>query len=171
MLFTYSKMTVLTCLKSLTLSAVGIDDRMLRNKFVVVCKCPEGRDTINCQMPGPRDSSWNKCPGFARGGMLAVGIDSHIRTTLLDLQEGGKGDLPTTARRLFFNNFEIVRVVRSLLITIHRHIFIFSWVWYWTAAIKLKYMRTAPKTVWVLVSPIKICKKENKDSAKNSNGS
>ena len=25
-------------------------------------------DTLYCQMPGPRDSSWNKCPGFARGG-------------------------------------------------------------------------------------------------------
>ena len=58
--------------------------------------------------------------------MFAVGIDSHIRTTLLDLQEGGKGDLPTTARWLFFNYFEIVGAVRSLLITIHRHIFIFS---------------------------------------------
>ena len=34
-----------------------------------------GRDTINCQMPGSWDSSWNKCLGFARGGMLAVGID------------------------------------------------------------------------------------------------
>ena len=45
------------CLKLLTLSAVGNDDSMLRNKFVVVCKCPEGRDTINCQMPVPRDSS------------------------------------------------------------------------------------------------------------------
>ena len=44
-------------LKALTLSAVGNDDRMLRNKFVVVCKCPGGRDTINCQMPVPRDSS------------------------------------------------------------------------------------------------------------------
>ena len=45
------------CLKPLTLSAVGNDDRMLRNKFVVVCKCPGERGTINCQMPVPRDSS------------------------------------------------------------------------------------------------------------------
>ena len=44
------------CLKPLTLSAVGNDDRMLRNKFVVVCKCPGGRDTINCLMSVPRDS-------------------------------------------------------------------------------------------------------------------
>ena len=29
---------------------------------------PGGRDTMNCQMPGPWDSSCNKCPGFARGG-------------------------------------------------------------------------------------------------------
>ena len=57
MLFAYSKMTVFDCLKPLILSAVGNDDRMLRNKFVVVvCKCPGGRDTINFEMPGPRDS-------------------------------------------------------------------------------------------------------------------
>ena len=38
-----------------------------------------GRDTINCQMPTPRDSSCIKCPGFGgEGGMLAAGIDSHI---------------------------------------------------------------------------------------------
>ena len=34
-------------------------------------------NTINCQ--SPRDSSCNKCPGFALGGgVLAAGIDSHI---------------------------------------------------------------------------------------------
>ena len=43
------------CLKPLTLSAVGNDDRMLRNKFFVVCKFPEGV-TINCQM---QFGSWN----------------------------------------------------------------------------------------------------------------
>ena len=46
-----SKKTVFDCLKPLTLSAVGNDDRMLRNKFVVVCKCPGGRD--NARPPGP----------------------------------------------------------------------------------------------------------------------
>ena len=40
------------CLKPLTLSAVGNNDRMFRSKFAVVCKCPGGRDTSNCQMPG-----------------------------------------------------------------------------------------------------------------------
>ena len=56
------------CLKPLTLSAVGNDDRMLRSKFFVVCSCRGGgRNTINCQIPGPRDSSCIKCPGFARG--------------------------------------------------------------------------------------------------------
>ena len=70
-------MTVLDCLKSLTPSAVGNDDRMLRNKFVVVCKYPGGRDTINCQMPPVtyRETNARGLPG----GMLAVGIDSHIR--------------------------------------------------------------------------------------------
>ena len=38
---------------------------MFRNKFFVVCKCPGG-DIINCQMPGPWDSSCIKCPGFTR---------------------------------------------------------------------------------------------------------
>ena len=42
MLFTYSKMTVLDCLKPLTLSAIGNDDRMLQIKFVVVCKYQGG---------------------------------------------------------------------------------------------------------------------------------
>ena len=62
----YSKMKVLDCLKSLTLSAVGNDDRMLRNKFFVVCKCPAA-ETL--------------CASNARGlsgGMLAAGIDSYI---------------------------------------------------------------------------------------------
>ena len=45
--------------------------------FFVVCKCPEGRDTINLQMPGPPVSSCNKCLVFARG-LLAAGIESHI---------------------------------------------------------------------------------------------
>ena len=64
-------------LKPLTLSAIGNDDWILQNKFFVVCKCPGGRDTINCQMPGPRDSSCIKCPGFT-WGMLVAGIDTHI---------------------------------------------------------------------------------------------
>ena len=78
MLFTYSKMTVLDCLKPLILSAVGNGDWMLLNQIFVVYKCPGDRDTMNCQMPGPRNSSCNKCLGFARGGMLAAGIDKHI---------------------------------------------------------------------------------------------
>ena len=55
-------MTVLDCLKPLTLSAVGNNDRMLRNKFFVVCN-------LSC----------NKCPGFA-GGVFAAVIDSHMST-------------------------------------------------------------------------------------------
>ena len=62
----------------LLLSVVGNVDRMLRSKFFVICKCPGGRNTVNCQMSGPGDSSCVKCPGFA-GGMLADGIDSYIR--------------------------------------------------------------------------------------------
>ena len=69
-------MTVFDCLKPFTLSDVGNDDRMLRNKFVVVCKCPGGTLlTFKCPAPGTH------CETNARGlpgGMLAVGIDSHI---------------------------------------------------------------------------------------------
>ena len=52
----------------MTLCAVGSDDRMLRSKFFVVCKCPAGWDTINFLIPGPRDASCKKYPVFARGG-------------------------------------------------------------------------------------------------------
>ena len=55
------------CKMALYLFVVGNGDGMLRSKFFVTCKCPEGRDTINCQMPGLRDSSCIKCPGFAQG--------------------------------------------------------------------------------------------------------
>ena len=63
MLFTYSKMAVLDCLISLTLSAVGNDDRMFRNKFVVVCKCPGAGtlSTVKCPLPGAH------CETNARG--------------------------------------------------------------------------------------------------------
>ena len=47
-------------------------------KHFVVCKCPGGRDTINCQMPSPRDSLCINCRGLPRGGMLVAGIDSYI---------------------------------------------------------------------------------------------
>ena len=52
---------------------------MLRNKFVVVCKCPGGQHTLNCQMPAPgshREINARGLPGG--GGMLADGIDSHV---------------------------------------------------------------------------------------------
>ena len=53
------------------------DVTRLRNKFVVVCKCPGGRDTINYKCPGPGLIVKQK-PGICPGAMLAVGIDSHI---------------------------------------------------------------------------------------------
>ena len=46
--------------------------------FFVVCKCPGGRDTINCQMPGPRNSSCNKCRGFARGECWKTNKDKPV---------------------------------------------------------------------------------------------
>ena len=71
-------MTVFDCLKPLALSAVGNDDLMLRNKFVVVCKCPGSGTqlTVKCPVPGThRKTNARVCPG---GGMLAYGNDSHI---------------------------------------------------------------------------------------------
>ena len=67
-------------------------------KPVFCClQMPGGRDTINCQMPTPRDSSCNKCPGFAQGGwMLAAGIDSHIILTFRavnTIMQKGRGHL------------------------------------------------------------------------------
>ena len=58
-------MIVLDSLKPLTLSAVGNDDRMLRNKFVLVCKCPEGTLLIvKCLVPGPhRETNERGLPG------------------------------------------------------------------------------------------------------------
>ena len=83
-------MTVCDCLKPLTRSAVGNDDRMLRKKFVVVCKCPGGRDTINSQMPAPTGLIVKQMPGVCSGGgMLAVGIDSHIINKHFFLQRLG----------------------------------------------------------------------------------
>ena len=73
MLFTYmySKTTVFDCLKPLTLSAVGNDDRMLRNKFVVVCKCPGGGTLLIIKYPVPgthRETNARGLPGWdARG--------------------------------------------------------------------------------------------------------
>ena len=71
-------MTVLDCLKPLTLSAIGNDHRMLRNKFVVVCKCPGGQHTLNCQMPAPGTHREINARGLPGGGVLTDGIDSHV---------------------------------------------------------------------------------------------
>ena len=47
------KITVLDCLKPSTLSAVGNDNRILRNKFVVGLQMPEGTLLIvKCPAPG-----------------------------------------------------------------------------------------------------------------------
>ena len=70
-IYMYSKTTVFDCLKPLTLSAVGNDDRMLRNKFVVVCKCPGGGTLLIIKYPVPgthRETNARGLPGWdARG--------------------------------------------------------------------------------------------------------
>ena len=76
-------MTVFDCLKPLTLSAVGNNDRILRNKFVVVYKCPVGGYSLlsNARPPG---LIVKQMPGVCPGGMLTVGIDSHISYERID---------------------------------------------------------------------------------------
>ena len=73
----YSRMTVFDCLKPSALCAVGNDDRMLRNKFFVVCKCPGGRTLLTAKCPAPGTHRASNARGLP-GGMLAAGIDSHI---------------------------------------------------------------------------------------------
>ena len=74
-------MTVLDCLKLLTLSAIGNDDRMLQIKFVVVCKYQGGTLlTVKCSDPGTHRGT--DARGLPGGGMLAVGIDSHIKSSI-----------------------------------------------------------------------------------------
>ena len=77
-------MTVFDCLKPLTLSAVGNDDRMMRNKFVVVCKCPGVGTLLTFKCPAPRTHRETNARGLPGGGMLAVGIDSHIICSLIE---------------------------------------------------------------------------------------
>ena len=62
-----TKVTVLDCLKPLTLSAVGNEDKMLRNKFFVFCKYRGCRDTINCQMSHRATNARGLPRGDARG--------------------------------------------------------------------------------------------------------
>ena len=47
----YSSCSKMTLLKPLTLGAVGNDDRMLRSKFCVVCKCPAGHYKLRNAWP------------------------------------------------------------------------------------------------------------------------
>ena len=56
------------CLKPLTLSAVGNDNRMLRNKFVVVCKCSGAGTLLTVKCPFPGTHRETNARGFARGG-------------------------------------------------------------------------------------------------------
>ena len=76
MFFTYSEITVLDCLKPLTLSAVGNDDWMLQNKFFVVYK-----------FTGVGTLLTAKCPGSVTRGMLAAGIDPHITNIKLQARK------------------------------------------------------------------------------------
>ena len=68
-------MTVFDCLKSLNLSAVRNDDRMLRNKFVVFLLMPGGPGhcllTVKCLGPGThrKTNTWGlPGGGGGRGG-------------------------------------------------------------------------------------------------------
>ena len=65
-----------------TLGTTGNGDRMLQNKFLAVCKCPGGQDTINCQMSALRTHCATNAQGLPRG-MLVAEIDSHIISGIL----------------------------------------------------------------------------------------
>ena len=54
------------------------DNRMLRNKFVVVFKCPGWPGHYQLSNARPPGQIVKQMPGVCPGGMLAVGIDSHI---------------------------------------------------------------------------------------------
>ena len=71
-------MTVLDCLKPLTLSAVVNADMMLRNKFVVVSKCPGAGTLLTVKCPALGTHCETNARGLSGGGVLAVGVDSHI---------------------------------------------------------------------------------------------
>ena len=61
-------MTVLGCLKPLTLSAVGNDDGVLRNKFVVVCKYPGVGTLLTVKCPAPGTHRETNARGLPGGG-------------------------------------------------------------------------------------------------------
>ena len=70
---------MLDFLKPLTLSVVGNDDKMLQNKFFVVCKCPGDRDTINCQMSGAPGLIVQQFPGVCLGGCSRLELTRTLR--------------------------------------------------------------------------------------------
>ena len=61
----YSKMTVFETLDS---ERHRKWRHNITKQVIFVCKCPGVRDTINCQIPGLRDSSWHQMHGVCRGG-------------------------------------------------------------------------------------------------------
>ena len=72
-------MTVIDCLKPLTLSAVGNGDRMLRNKFFCCLQMPGGAGTLStAKCPAPVGTHRSTNARGLPGGMLAAGIVSHI---------------------------------------------------------------------------------------------
>ena len=75
----YSKTTLFETFGS-ELSAIGNDDRMLRSKLFVVCKCPGGRDTFYYQMSGPWGSSYIKC---SRGGCSRLELTRTLFSAFL----------------------------------------------------------------------------------------
>ena len=69
------------------LSSIGNDDRILRSKFFVVCKCPGGSGTLlTTKCLAPPELIIYQMSGFTGGwgegeGMLVAGIDLHINGT------------------------------------------------------------------------------------------
>ena len=72
----YSKMTVFETLDSERRRKWRHNVAKQLFLFVTARRGPE--TLLTAKRPAPGTPSCIKCPGFARGGMLAAGIDSHI---------------------------------------------------------------------------------------------
>ena len=78
------------CLKLLTLSVVGNEDRMLRNKIFAVCKFPGGGALLNSKCPAPETHRASNAWGFPGRGCwrlkLARTLIVPVRIMLLSVR-------------------------------------------------------------------------------------
>ena len=75
----------------LRLSTVGNADRMLRSDFLVVCKCPGGRATINYQMSAPGTHRVSNARGLLGGGCSRLELTRTLLGAGQKVQGGWAG--------------------------------------------------------------------------------